>query len=271
MVAGIGSLVADSRASSRWSLTSGRQRGRPYNDSMNVIAQFESFIERLMERTFARATRSQLHPVEIGKRLARAMESEQSVGVEGVIVPNVYDVYLSREDYLHFEAARRSLARNLEAHLGRVARQRRFHMMARPMVRLDMDEHLSSGDVRILPSLGDVDSSTRDQFQHTAILPQMNGLVPTGPATPNLIFNGQTYAVLRSPTRVGRLADNDIVLDDKRVSRHHAEVLKQGERWMVRDAGSTNGTAVNGKIVREAILKPGDTISLGGLEVAWEQ
>jgi pSer/pThr/pTyr-binding forkhead associated (FHA) protein len=40
---------------------------------------------------------------------------------------------------------------------------------------------------------------------------------------------------------------------------------------MVRDTGSTNGIAVNGKIVREAMLKPGDTISLGGLEVNWEQ
>jgi pSer/pThr/pTyr-binding forkhead associated (FHA) protein len=39
----------------------------------------------------------------------------------------------------------------------------------------------------------------------------------------------------------------------------------------LRDAGSTNGTAVNGKIVREAPLRPGDAISLGGLEVTWEQ
>ncbi len=236
-----------------------------------MIAQFESFIERLMERTFTRASRSQLQPVEIGKRLARAMESEQSVGMEGVIVPNVYDVYLSRTDYAHYEAARRSLARNLEAHLGRVARQHRFHMMARPVVRLDMDGELAPGDVRILPSLADVENSTREQFQHTAILPQMNGLLPTGPVTPNLVLNGKTYAVLRSPTRVGRLADNDIVLDDRRVSRHHAEVLQQGSRWLLRDTGSTNGIAVNGKVVRESILKPGDTISLGGLEVVWEQ
>ncbi|HEX8917505.1 MAG TPA: FHA domain-containing protein, partial [Chloroflexota bacterium] len=66
-------------------------------------------------------------------------------------------------------------------------------------------------------------------------------------------------------------ADNDIVLDDKRVSRHHAEIQEKGGRWLLRDMGSTNGTAVNGKIVKEAALKPGDQVSLGGLECTWEQ
>jgi pSer/pThr/pTyr-binding forkhead associated (FHA) protein len=99
----------------------------------------------------------------------------------------------------------------------------------------------------------------------------MDGPIVSGPPTPNLLWNGSSYAVLRSPTRIGRLPDNDIVLDDRRVSRHHAEVILQGGRWTLRDTKSTNGTAVNGKMVREAMLKPGDRISLGGLEVSWEQ
>lgn len=223
-----------------------------------------------MDRTVARASRTQLQPVEIGKRLARVMEAEQSVGVDGVLVPNVYDVYLSRADYEHFEAARRSMARNLEAHLARLARQHRYQMMARPVVHLEPDSQLSPGDLRIHPSLQDVDTS-RDTAQHTSILPQMEGPLRAAPTAPNVIWNGRSYAILRSPTRLGRLADNDIVLDDRRVSRHHAEVREQGGRWVVRDTGSTNGTAVNGKVIREVILKPGDTISLGGLEVKWEQ
>ncbi|MGI8968524.1 MAG: FhaA domain-containing protein [Chloroflexota bacterium] len=236
-----------------------------------MIAQFESFIERLMDRTFARASHSQLQPVEIGKRLSRTMEAEQSVGVEGVVVPNVYEVYLGPTDYDHYAPARRSMSQNLEAHLARVARQHQFQMIARPVVRLNVDNALSSGDVRIQASLQDVDTGTRDRVQHTSILPKMDGPLSAGPITPNLIWNGKPHAVLRSPTRVGRLADNDIVIADKRVSRHHAEVVERNGRWTVRDTGSTNGTAVNGKLVREAILKPGDTLSLGGLEITWEQ
>jgi hypothetical protein len=242
---------------------------------MNPIARFESFIERLMERGFARATRSHLQPVEIGKRLVRAMEAEQSVGVEGVIVPNVYDVYLSAQDYEHFEPVRHSLTRNMETHLGRVARQHRFHLLSKPVVRFHPETGLESGDLRIAAQLQDVEEAPEtalpDGFQHTAVLPRVEGPLRAPPIRPNLILNGQTYAVLRSPTRVGRLPDNDIVLNDKRISRHHAEVIQKGGRWVLRDTGSTNGTAVNGKIVRETVLNPGDRISLGGLEVTWEQ
>jgi hypothetical protein len=239
---------------------------------VNPVAKFESFIERLMERTFTRATQSSLQPVEIGKRLVRSMESQQSVGVEGVIVPNVYDVYLSPTDYEHFKPMRRSMANKLEAHVARMARQRRYHMMSRPQVKLEQDDSLDRGDIRVHGSVQDVDDE--NVFQHTALLPRVetsDSPLPSSPIAPVLHHDGQTYAVLRSPTRVGRLPDNDIVLDDRRVSRHHAELLDKGGRWVLRDTGSTNGTAVNGQIVRETPLKPGDRISLGGLEVTWEQ
>jgi hypothetical protein len=238
---------------------------------VNLIARFESFIERLMERSFTRATGSHLQPVEIGKRLVRSMESTQSVGMEGVIVPNAYEVFLSPVDYDQFKGARAAISKNLEAHLGRSARQRRFTMIARPLVRINLDEHLNPGDIRVEPHLEDVEAPGDTDFQHTSVLPQMDGPIINSPATPNLVWNGTPYAILRSPTRVGRLPDNDIVLQDKRVSRHHAEVIQQGGRWMLRDNGSTNGTAVNGKVIREVLLMPGDTISLGGLEVSWDQ
>lgn len=237
---------------------------------MNPVARFESFIERLMERTFLRTTRTNLQPVDIGKRLVRAMEAHQSVGLDGVLVPNVYDVFLSTVDFDHFKPVRTSLSKNMEAHLGRVARQRRFQMVSHPVVRLASDARLDSGQVRVEPHLRDL--TTGEQvFDHTSILPQVTDPVAPLRVTPNLVLNGHSYAVLQSPTRVGRLPDNDIVLNDKRVSRHHAEVVNRGNRWLLRDTGSTNGTAVNGKIVQEAILKPGDTLSLGGLEVTWEE
>jgi Protein of unknown function (DUF3662)/FHA domain len=238
---------------------------------VNLVARFESFIERLMERSFTRATGSRLQPVEISKRLIRAMESAQSVGMEGVLVPNVYDVRLSSEDYEQYRQGRASIAGNLEANLARAARQRGFHMVGRPLVRLEVDRLLHEGAITINPHLEDVETTPQVDVQHTALLPKVSGPEHTRPSTPNLVLDGKSYAVLRSPTRLGRLPDNDIVLMDPRVSRHHAEVIQKGGRWVVRDRGSTNGIAVNGTIVKESLLKPGDTISLGGLEVNWEQ
>ena len=242
---------------------------------MNLVARFERFVERLMERTFTRAAGSQLQPVEIGKRLVRNMEGHQSVGVEGILVPNVYDVYLSPLDYDQFKDARNSMARNLEAHLGRTSRQRGFHMVSRPKVMLRPDKDIHPGDMLIESHLEDVEQPAANAPQHTALLPQVEPAPAPAPAiqpsAPEIMFGGQTYAVLRSPTRLGRLPDNDIVLNDKRVSRHHAEVIQRDGKWIVRDAGSTNGTAVNGKVLKEAVLRNGDTISLGGVEVDWQQ
>ncbi len=225
-----------------------------------------------MERTFTRAAGSQLQPVEIGKRLVRVMEAEQSVGMEGVVVPNAYDVFLSPPDFEHFEGARGSMARNLESHLGRIARQRQFHMMDRPIVTFHSDGDLGHGDLAVEAHIMDVAAQTpvTPPSQFTSVLPQLDVSTPRR-GTPNLVWDGNSYAILRSPTRIGRLPDNDILLNDKRVSRHHAEVIQQTGRWTLRDCGSTNGTAVNGKIVKEAALKSGDRISLGGLEVVWEE
>jgi hypothetical protein len=240
---------------------------------VNPVARFESFIERVMERTFTRATRSHLQPVEIGKRLVRAMESDQSVGVEGVEVPNVYDVHLSEADFEYFRPQRRSLTEKLEAHVARSARQRRFVLASRPRVYLAEDRSLDPGDIRVEAHKQDVDLAPAQEAQHTAVLPRVDSDLPLPPvvAAPALNYDGRTFAVLRSPTRVGRLPDNDIVFNDPRVSRHHAQLMEQNGRWILRDTGSTNGTAINGKIVREAALRPGDAISLGGLEVTWEQ
>ncbi len=243
---------------------------------MNFVTRFESFIERLMERTFTRAARSPLQPVEIGKRLVRAMEAEQSVGVEGVLVPNVYEVFLSSYDYAHFEPMHRSFAQNMEAHLARAARQHRFHMVSRPLVRLHVDDTLSHGDISIETHLKDVEPREPAlKQQHTAVMPQIDHVeelvAPTRPTNPSLVLATGRYAILRSPTRLGRLPDNDIVINDRRVSRHHAEVAQGGKGWMIRDRGSTNGTSVNGRLVKEATLRPGDTISFGGLEATWEQ
>lgn len=64
-------------------------------------------------------------------------------------------------------------------------------------------------------------------------------------------------------TRLGRTEDCDITLDDITVSRRHAEVLRDGDNYRVRDAGSLNGTYVNGERIDEASLHQGDELQVG--------
>jgi FHA domain/Domain of unknown function (DUF1707) len=64
---------------------------------------------------------------------------------------------------------------------------------------------------------------------------------------------------------IGRAPSCDCVLPEDCVSRHHAELRRDGERWFLRDLGSSNGTRVNGlRVIEDTEVRPGDRLSLGG-------
>ncbi len=67
------------------------------------------------------------------------------------------------------------------------------------------------------------------------------------------------------PLRIGRGYNNDIILADPHISAHHADIIHNGTDWVLRDMGSENGCAVNGKKCAggQALLKSGDKITLG--------
>lgn len=70
--------------------------------------------------------------------------------------------------------------------------------------------------------------------------------------------------------RLGRGGDNDVVLSDVSVSRHHAELRRDTDGWSVFDLKSTNGVEVNRALVQRAPLQPGDRLGIGIFELVFE-
>jgi DNA-binding SARP family transcriptional activator len=82
---------------------------------------------------------------------------------------------------------------------------------------------------------------------------------------------GRQYPMTGATTRIGRLDDNDIVLDDTEVSRHHAVIVDTGTGFVITDLRSTNGVKVRRRRIRPtADLADGDHISIGGHEFVFE-
>ncbi len=77
-----------------------------------------------------------------------------------------------------------------------------------------------------------------------------------------------TSRPLGDKVRVGKAPDNDLVLGDDTVSRHHCELTRANDGVHVRDLGSTNGTRVQGARVSEAIVQPGTVLKVGEVEIA---
>ena len=82
--------------------------------------------------------------------------------------------------------------------------------------------------------------------------------------------SGESHLLRRQRTRIGRNLDNDIVLVNDRVSRYHAEIVRQGKELRLADAGSRNGVWLNGqKLAAPAALKPGDVVRIGREELTF--
>ena len=80
-------------------------------------------------------------------------------------------------------------------------------------------------------------------------------------------FAGRTHDLAVVRTTVGRGHDNTVVIGDKSVSEHHAEVLVNGLEVIVRDLGSTNGTSVAGvRVAKQHQVHPGQVIRFGSVE-----
>ena len=76
---------------------------------------------------------------------------------------------------------------------------------------------------------------------------------------PEIIHKG-TSKVVGGRLTIGKAADNDLVLSDDTVSRHHCEIVRAPDGLHVRDLESTNGTKIDGTRIREAMERIGKYI-----------
>lgn len=86
-----------------------------------------------------------------------------------------------------------------------------------------------------------------------------------------LMEGGKSYPLDKAVISVGRMLDNDLVLEDPRVSRHHAQLRATDGHFVLSDTNSTGGIFVNGRRITETILYPNDSISLAGVLLTFHQ
>ena len=83
-----------------------------------------------------------------------------------------------------------------------------------------------------------------------------------------LIIEGTKAVPLnQAVVTIGRHNDNMVVIDDPRVSRHHMELRAIQGRFVLFDLGSSGGTYINGQRTSQAVVYPGDVISLAGVTI----
>lgn len=78
---------------------------------------------------------------------------------------------------------------------------------------------------------------------------------------------GRELLITGDVCRIGKAPDNHLVIDDETVSRYHCEIVREPRGWLLRDAGSTNGTQLDGAEIREAFLKTLSVMTAGTVQI----
>lgn len=227
---------------------------------MSILRNFEKRLEGAVEGTFAKTFRSGLQPVELAKRLVRDMEAGRSVGVDGLtLAPNRFVFTLCQVDMDRFEAAQGALIAELSQVVRSNAAEKGWAAMGPPEIRFRTDDRLTKGLFRCEASLA--------QGVDPGQTPSTGGAAAGGdPAHLTQMQgdrHGQRWDLDRPITVLGRATECEIVLGDAAASRRHAQITHTAGEFRLKDLGSTNGTAVNGRTIGEHVLSPGDIIQIG--------
>ena len=262
---------------------------------MPPLAAIERFFERLFERPSARLFRARLQPVQLQRRIERAMEAERLSSADRTLAPNRFVIHLHPADLEGFGDMTGSLASELADGALVFARSRKYTLVDRPRVDLLADTTVQRTDIKVVARFADPiagrerrdlprDLEARRCLGRPTPARRTASADDAGAAGPPTRWSSRSRGrahprrALRvsppdgseflcefdgSSLTIGRGPDNDLVLADGRVSRHHARVTGRRGTLVYTDLGSTNGSRVNGAPVGELVLGAGDRIELG--------
>ncbi|HNE87751.1 MAG TPA: DUF3662 and FHA domain-containing protein [Actinomycetota bacterium] len=223
---------------------------------MGLLDRFEQRVDRAVNGAFAKAFKSELQPVEIAAALTNEMDSRAAVVSRArTVVPNVYTVIVSTEDYDRLSVYDETLVGEFAVMIRDYAQQQQYSFLGSVTVAMQPSEDSAQGTVEII---------SEARVDHD-VAPAAG---PPAGSAPRLEGKLGTFQLSRAVTRIGRGADSDIRIEDPGVSRHHAEV-RIGSDVILRDLGSTNGTYVNGTLIAEQPLRDGAVITIGSTNLTF--
>ncbi len=219
-----------------------------------VLRGIEAALERLVEGTFSRAFKSELQPVELGKRLIKELDSSKKLDVNGrSIAPNHFLLNLAPSDFESFTSIEGSLVKELTSTARTYAREKDLGFVGPLEILIEADERLKVGMCNVHPTF---DETLDEEAKSGAVLEGLAGV---------------TYDLYLRDMVIGRGVECDVVLVDENVSRRHAQLLPSADTFEISDLGSTNGIRVNGNDCGRAVLKDGDELEVGTVKLWFRQ
>lgn len=231
------------------------------------LQKLEALIQELIEVRMVGILPGQKLERYVVERLANAIQSSVSNQSETGLAPNIFTLVVHPNALARWQNA--PLLDALDETLQAVGRETGLEFAAPPTLSVASDAALAENEVRVIAShkmesLGPTDVVVQDGAPQV----EDNQL----PQNAFLIIDGRKVFPLNAPVvTMGRRLENQMVIDDPRVSRNHAQLRAIKGRFVIFDLNSTGGTYVNGQRTSQSILYSGDVISLAGFTLVFGQ
>ncbi len=143
--------------------------------------------------------------------------------------------------------------------------------VTQPTINITTDDTFSSDEIKVIASHR-LEPVGNTQGMQAATGKEEGAEADNIPENAFLIIEGvKVHPLNESVVNIGRRLENQLVIDDPRVSRNHAQLRAIKGRFVLFDLNSTGGTFVNGQRTSQTVLYPGDVISLAGVALIFGQ
>lgn len=233
------------------------------------INDLESRLQNLIEVRLMGVLPGQKVEDRVIQKLAGSMQANLVSQADGsLIAPNVYTVIVNPGTASRWQDA--SLLKNLIDALKAAGQEAGLRFASTPEITISTDPNQPVNDVNVLAS------HRMEHMAETKGMPNENLQPPQEaehiPENAFIIIEGvKVFPLATSVVNIGRRMDNQLVIDDPRISRNHAQLRAINGRFVLFDLNSTGGTFVNGQRASQCVLYPGDVISLAGVALIFGQ
>lgn len=249
---------------------------------MGIFSGLEGNLEKYIEGFFKDKFKGRVQPAEIAKQLAREMRNHRRVSINKTYVPNEYHVMLHPKDWENIGAFNKMLALELQDYVQSKAQEKGFTLVGLPLVLLEKNEEVSLGNILVQSEFAEqipinTEAMQKENIiseevnQHTQMYQPLKDTFPMAKVetiTSKLIVikgadSGKEFSLGNYQSSIGRRETNDIALNDVSISRIHAQLDHDNNRYILTDLNSTNGTFINGHRITKQLLEPEDIITIG--------
>jgi hypothetical protein len=232
------------------------------------LQELESRLQALLEVDLLNALPGKKVEDVVIQKLASAIHSNTIKLPDGSqAAPNIFTIIVHPQIANHWLEPR--LLAVLLHSITEVVQEAGFRFTMSPTIAITTNEKLSPNDAEIVASH---QAETMGETNATPLETGNQDDEEKLPANAFLIVEGVKVFPLTVPVvNIGRRLDNQLIIDDPRVSRNHAQLRAIKGRFVVFDLNSTGGTFINGQRASQSVLYPGDVISLAGVALIFGQ